>query len=171
MGQTLKGRTVVDSHPTIQELIQHRRDETGWSLRAIAKATGDRVAHQTVSKLASGPPREWPKNVETITGLAAALNVPEDTIVLAFASAMGIPVRRQPSLLALQLPASADLLTAAERNHIIGLVQALTAGRTDPTDPTGDAAEVRRQNDRINAAGRAIRSKSGRGGGTECEAR
>lgn len=119
----------MEQHPTIQDLIQRRLDETGWSIRAFAKATGGTVSHQTVSKLASGAAREWPKNAETILGLASALNVPEDTVVLGFASSIGIPVRRQPSMLALQIPRSADLLTTAERTHIVGLVHALVAGR------------------------------------------
>ena len=117
-------------HPTMQHLIQQRRDETGWTVRALADATGGAVSHQSLSDIATGKRKEWPRSVEAISGLARALNVSEQTVLMAYATGLGIPIPAQPSLLALQLPASTDLLTAAERNHIVGLVIALTEGRT-----------------------------------------
>lgn len=121
---------MVEQHPTIPDLIKARQDDTGWSLNAIANATGGRVSRQTMSNLAAGRANEWPKSTDTITGLAAALAVREETIVLAYATTIGVPIAAVPSLLAVQLPAGTDLLTAAERSHIIGLIRALTDGRT-----------------------------------------
>ncbi|WP_411815540.1 hypothetical protein [Gordonia sp. SND2] len=127
----------AQQHPGIAELIRLRQDETGWSLNAIATATGGRVSRQTMSNLAAGRATEWPKSTDTVTGLATALGVREETIVLAYATTIGIPISKTPSLLAAQLPANTDLLTPAERNHILGLIRALTDGRT-PDQGDGD---------------------------------
>ena len=126
---------MTTQHPTIVDLIRRRQDETGWSLNAIAGATGGRVSRQTMSVLAAGKTSEWPKSTDTIRGLSVALGVREETIVLAYATTLGLPIASTPSLLAVQLPAGAGYLTAAERSHIVGLIRALTDGRTaEPSD-------------------------------------
>lgn len=126
---------MTTQHPTIVDLIRRRQDETGWSLNAIATATCGRVSRQTMSNLAAGKTSEWPKSLDTIHGLSTALAVREETIVLAYATALGIPIASAPSLLAVQLPAGTEYLTAAERSHIVGLIRALTEGRTaEPSD-------------------------------------
>ncbi|WP_448222796.1 hypothetical protein [Gordonia iterans] len=124
----------MTEHPTITDLITARREETGWSYRTLAAAGGNLVSHQQLASLGTAGPREWPKTTDTIAGLAKALDVREDTIVLAFAAALGIKIPTQPSLLAVQLPATTDRLTAAERTHIVGLVRALTTDRPEPAN-------------------------------------
>lgn len=121
----------MSRHPTLQQLIAQRRDETGWTVRALAAATDGAISHQTMSDIATGKRKEWPKSTATVTGLARALNLSEQTIILAYAAGIGFTIET-PSMLAAQLPATADRLTGAERNHIVGLVHALTAGREDP---------------------------------------
>ncbi|AKJ72203.1 hypothetical protein TPA4_38 [Tsukamurella phage TPA4] len=109
---------------------------TGWSYQDLAHASGDVVSKKTFNDLVMGTPKSWPTPA-TIAGIARALSIPDDAVVLAIAASLGVPVRAHPSLLAMQLPASADLLTPSERSHIIGLVKALTSGR----EAGGEVAE------------------------------
>ncbi|AXC38118.1 immunity repressor [Gordonia phage Mulch] len=156
---------MVDNHPTIRDLIEDRKRVTAWSYQALSDASGGSVSRQTMFDLGTKPPKSWPSDPNTILGLARALNVPEETIVLGYAASFGIPLRGQPSLLALQLPASTDLLTAAERTHIVGLVNSLTAGRQHP--PTGgddddaspDSTEDDSLNTRVSDAARSASRK------------
>ncbi|WP_148281563.1 hypothetical protein [Tsukamurella sp. 1534] len=99
------------------------------------------MSKKTFNDLATGTPKSWPAPT-TIAGLARALSVPDDTIVLAIAASLGVPVRTHTSLLALQLPASADLLTPSERGYIVGIVKSLTAGRGDPDAPEESEAHL-----------------------------
>ncbi|KXP08063.1 hypothetical protein AXK57_16400 [Tsukamurella pulmonis] len=122
------------THPSIRDLIEERKRDTGWSYADLAHASGDLVTRGTIHSLATGTPKSWPKTTATITGLAQALNVPEETVVLAYATSFGVAVRSQPSLLALQLPATTDLLTATERAQIVGIIRSMTEGRSPAAD-------------------------------------
>lgn len=116
---------------TIGELILARLDGQGWSRREFSDATGGVVSHQSLSAIIAGP-KQWPKHNDTILGLARALAVHPETVVLAYAAALGIPIKSQPSRIVTALPESADLLTGAEVTHIAGIITALTHGRTNP---------------------------------------
>lgn len=131
----------MHAHPSIRDLIEDRKRDTGWSYADLAHASGDLVTRGTVYGLATSPPKSWPKARTTITGLAQALNVPEETVVLAYATSFGVPVRAQPSLLALQLPATTDLLTATERAQIIGIIRSMTENRSPTNDENGPPTE------------------------------
>ncbi|WP_343466508.1 hypothetical protein AAI421_18400 [Rhodococcus aetherivorans] len=113
------------SVPTISQLIAAQMDATGRSFRDLWRASGERVKHQTFQELRSAPPKSWPKNVETIRGMAAALDVTETAIVMAYARSLGVDVVGE-SVLAQQLPASAAQLTPAQRNAIVQLIRSIT---------------------------------------------
>lgn len=115
---------------SIGELILQRLDEQGWSRREFADATGGVVSHQSLSAIIAGP-KQWPKHNDTILGLARALAVHPETVVLAYATALGIPIQAQPPRLVTALPESTHLLTGPEITHIAGIITALTHGRTD----------------------------------------
>lgn len=119
----------VTGHPTIRDLIAARVASTGWSQRELAYASDDMVSHQTVQDLAAAPPKAWPKTNRTILGLARALDVTPETVVLAYAASLGIPVKARQPLISIQMPPSADTLTAAERNSIVALIRTMTADR------------------------------------------
>ncbi|MFC9768409.1 hypothetical protein [Rhodococcus jostii] len=114
--------------PTISQLIAAQMDATGRSFRDLWRASGERVKHQTFQELRSGTPKSWPKSVETIRGMAEALDVSETAIVLAFARSLGIEVSAEP-MLAQQLPAASSQLSPAERNAIVALIRAITSER------------------------------------------
>lgn len=155
---------MVATHPTIRDLIELRIEQTGWSYQSMSDASGGVVGRQTIYELVANPVKSWPKNVSTITGLAQALNMTEEVVVLAYAASLGIPLRKQPSLLALQLPPSADLLTSTERAHIIGLIQSIVADRTDDLPPDGDSVDDAedRTNARVRGAARDAAARARR---------
>lgn len=121
--------TTAPAHPTIKQLLDDKRRETGWSYNEMAEAAGGTVTRAGIHHLMTNPIKSWPKSPETITGLARMLNVREDVVVLAYAASIGIPVCQPPSLLAAMLPDRTDLLTQAERTHIVGIINALTQDR------------------------------------------
>jgi hypothetical protein len=126
----------MPAHPTIQQLLQEWRDHTGWSYAMMSKATGDVVARNQLHELTTGQPRSWP-DTKTVIALAEALSVSEQTVVLGFATSLGLPITTEGSLLATMLPRSADYLTLAERTHVIGIVTALTKGRSETAGVDG----------------------------------
>ncbi|MGV5046844.1 hypothetical protein [Rhodococcus pyridinivorans] len=130
--------------PTIGELIAAQMDATGRSYRELSKASGDRVKYQTFHELCTAPPKSWPKNVETIRGMAAALDVSETAVVLGYARSLGVEVQGE-SMLAQQLPASAGRLTPAQRNAIVSLIRAITTEGTHHGTGTEEEQEPRTQ--------------------------
>lgn len=126
----VNSQTDDESVPTISQLIAAQMDATGRSYRDMSRASGSRVKHQTFQELRNTPPKSWPKNVETIRGMSAALDVTEKSIVLAFARSLGVEVAGD-SMLAHQLPRSAGHLGPSERNAIIALIRAITAKDSD----------------------------------------
>lgn len=81
--------------PTISDLInQHRGDRSYRDLALRAERAGFHIKFQTINDLAIAAPKQWPKNAETITALAAALDVNVQTVVLAFARSFGLDVGR-----------------------------------------------------------------------------
>lgn len=124
--------------PTIRHLIRAELD-SGKSVRELAEASGGRVKFQTFQELSSKPPKQFPKDPKTITGMALALHVPETTIVLAYAKSLGIHVSSAESAFSLRLPADVDKLSPAMQNAILSVARAATAetatSRRAPTDP------------------------------------
>jgi hypothetical protein len=108
--------------PTIKELIREALD-AGKTVRQLEADSGYLVRFQTFQELANHPPKQFPKHVHTITGVAAALNLSESTVVLAYAAGLGIPVQAGSSF-ALRLPPDVDTIDLALRDSILQLLRA-----------------------------------------------
>ncbi len=107
---------------TISQLIQEALD-AGRSVRQLAEDSGGRIKFQTFQTLSKSPPKQFPKDSKTITGMAVALKVPESTIVLAYAKGLGIKVAADSSF-ALRLPPGVDAIDPAMQDAIINLTRA-----------------------------------------------
>lgn len=107
---------------TIRELILSALDG-GQTVRKLAEASGRRVKFQTFQDLANHPPKQFPKDPKTITGMALALRVSETAIVLAYAKSLGITVTTGSNF-SLRLPADVDRLSPEMQDAIINLTRA-----------------------------------------------
>lgn len=108
--------------PSIKELITAALD-AGKTVRQLEADSGDRVRFQTFQELSKHPPKQFPKYASTIVGMAAALNVSESTVVLAYATGLGIPVSAGP-MFALRLPPGVDTIEPAMQDAIIQVARA-----------------------------------------------
>lgn len=127
-----------DGVQTITELVKAQMDVTGRSYRdleAESERSGHRVKFQTFQELGTVGPKSWPKSVDTIRGLARALGVTEQAIVLAFAKSLGVRLQRS-SALAQQLPAEADDLGPEMRTAILRVIRAAAQEREHRGDTT-----------------------------------
>lgn len=117
--------------PSIRELIQAALD-AGKTVRQLEADSGYRVRFQTFQNLSKHAPKEFPKHPETIAGMVAALNVSESTVVLAYATGLGIPVDAG-STFALRLPPGVDALDPSMQDAIIRVARAaLQSGARRP---------------------------------------
>lgn len=114
--------------PSISQLVRGAID-AGMSTRQLARACDDVVAHQTFGSLANGEIRAWPKNADTVRGLAKALGVDARAVILGFAVDLGLDVREDRSMLSTLLPASVSQLKPEEARVVAQLVSMLTDGR------------------------------------------
>lgn len=120
--------------PSIKDLIRAALD-TGKTVRQLEADSGDRVRFQTFQELSKHPPKQFPKFAETIAGMATALNVSESTVVLAYATGLGVPVSAGPTF-ALRLPPGVDDLDPSMQDAIIQVARAaLQSGRPRLIDP------------------------------------
>lgn len=121
--------------PSIKDLIRAALD-AGKTVRQLEADSGDRVRFQTFQELSNHPPKEFPKQAKTITGMAAALNISESTVVLAYATGLGVPVSAGPTF-ALRLPPGVDNLDPSMQDAIIQVARAAVrsgAGRLPVAD-------------------------------------
>lgn len=107
-------------------------------LEARASNAGHRVKFQTFSELANNAPKSWPKRTETISGLAAALDVTERTIVLAFAESLGVDVGRVG--FADLVPRGADVMEPEMREAVLAVIRAATKGAEDEAQEQGPSS-------------------------------
>lgn len=119
---------------TISELIQGALD-AGRTVRQLAEDSGGRIKFQTFQTLSKAPPKQFPKDPKTITGMSVALKVPESTIVLAYAKGLGVKVTTDSSF-ALRLPPGVDAIDPALQDAIINLTRAALRS------PTRDDSQV-----------------------------
>lgn len=122
---------------TITDLIRAKLDG-GKSVRELARDSGGRVKYQTFDDLSRTAPKAFPKDMKTVAGMSAALDVSETAVVLAYAASLGADVRVE-SMLAQQLPRSTERLRPEMRNVIVALINAATIGDED----AGTAADLR----------------------------
>ncbi|MCP2162692.1 hypothetical protein [Williamsia serinedens] len=121
--------------PTIRDLIREAL-AAGKSVRDLEADSGYQVKFQTFQELSNSAPKQFPKKLETIDGMARALHATESAIVLAYASGLGIPVTSRSDF-ALRLPAGVDDLDEPMKKALISVVRAaLTTGEADAVDPT-----------------------------------
>jgi len=124
--------------PSIRELIRAALDG-GKTVRQLEAESGYRVRFQTFQELSNHAPKQFPKHAATITGMAVALNVSESTVVLAYATGLGVPVSAGPTF-ALRLPPGVDGLAPAMQDAIIQVARAALqsgAGRAVVTADQG----------------------------------
>lgn len=133
----------ADAVPTISDLInQHRGDRSYRDLALRAERAGFHIKFQTINDLAIAPPRQWPKNPETIAALAAAIDVNVQTVVLAFARSFGLDVGRHVGARGLT---NRELLTELgsrlDDNHVEAYGTAVTHldDARSPVDPAVSA--------------------------------
>ncbi|OBK92608.1 hypothetical protein A5646_03255 [Mycobacterium sp. 1245499.0] len=122
--------------PTIRDLIRSALD-SGRSVRDLEQDSGYRVKFQTFQELANHAPRQFPKEIKTITGMAQALNVSETAVVLAYAKGLGIPVEGLNNTFALRLPPDVNSIEPEMQNAIINMARA--AVRQRRIEPNPDA--------------------------------
>lgn len=108
--------------PSISDLIQEALD-AGRSTRQLATDSGHLVKHQTFQDLSKSAPNNFPKEIKTIRGMSLALNVPESTVVLAYAHSLGVDVSIESGLAA-RLPKGADSIGIEMQNAVVAVVRA-----------------------------------------------
>jgi hypothetical protein len=111
----------------ISELVQAAMD-AGASLRDLEERAGGAVQFQAFSKVARSQLTQMPRSAEAFEGYARALGVDVRTVVLAFATELGLDVRDNQSPLAAMLPAGTDRLTPGQARAIANLVLEITLG-------------------------------------------
>lgn len=129
--------------PTISELIERQRRDSGRSYREMAERAaraGLHIKFQTIANLATTPPKEWPKKTETIQALAEGLDVPERLVVLAFATSFGLDVQRDESTLGLMLPIGTRHLDEDVQRAVAAMVRSIVEAREDVGDDDSSAA-------------------------------
>lgn len=130
--------------PTLQELIQTRRTERGWSYRELERRSGGVILNQRWHQFANGAQiKEFPER-RTLLAVAETLEFDVTTVVLAVASSMGMAVQRRGSELAQMLPTKADQLSPPMRDAVLAVVRAAVneAGDEAPSRPPEAALEA-----------------------------
>ena len=114
---------------TLRDLIQRHIDSTGESRRALGDRCG--VAHQTLGYWWNGSIKIFPEP-ETLLAFANATRTPIETVLLATARTIGLPVQGVPDLAAM-LPPGTDSLSARERDAVLAVIRALVDARRPST--------------------------------------
>ena len=116
---------------TISELVKAQKAASDLSYEALsqrAQKVGLALTKQQLSDLANNRPKGWPKSAEMVQALSVALNVPERTIVLAYASSFGIDVSETRSPFEVRLPATVSSLDPSMQDAILHVIRAATEG-------------------------------------------
>lgn len=95
----------------------------------MSRRSGNALTVARLQQLATTPPREFPKQARTVEALASLLEVPVATIVLSFASSLGLAVHGSSPILAVSLPPGTDNLTPEDRDAILAVTRQLVAAR------------------------------------------
>lgn len=141
--------------PTISELIERQRRDSGRSYREMAERAaraGLHIKFQTIANLATTPPKEWPKKTETIQALAEGLDVPERLVVLAFATSFGLDVQRDESTLGLMLPTGTRHLDEGVQRAVAAMVRSIVEAREDVGSDERSASKTRAGDDPAESA-------------------
>jgi len=125
------GRRDSSAVPTIAELITAYRDRTGTpSYEVMARKVRSELQPNRLHQLHTATPKSFAE-ARTMELLAELLEVPVATIVLAYASSLGIPVKDSSTELARTLPPGTEKLTLEDRDAIRAIIKALIDARSD----------------------------------------
>lgn len=114
--------------PDIGQLVNQHMQLTGRSLRALERASNDRLTHGRWGQFKLNQIKEFPA-ADTVRTVAEVLNLPVTDVVLGFAKALGLDVRAVGPAIA--LPAGVDRLDNSQRRMLFQLAQSfLEAGDT-----------------------------------------
>lgn len=122
--------------PTIAELLTHYRDLTGASYDDMSDLVGGAITGARFHQLTTEPPNAFPRPA-TLQHLANLLHLPVTTVILSFATSLGLSVDTSPSALAMTLPPGTDNLTDTDRQAVLAVIRALVDARR-PTRPHGE---------------------------------
>lgn len=83
---------MTTTHPPqgIQELILNKKRDR--SMESLSKACGGNPSRANLQRLATEPVKAFPKDIDTIRGLARGLGVRVIDIIVAFSVSLGLPV-------------------------------------------------------------------------------
>lgn len=116
---------------TISELVKAQKAASDLSYEALAQraqGAGLGLTKQQLSDLANNRPKGWPKSADMVKALSVALDVPERTVVLAYAASFGIDVRETRSPFEVRLPATVSTLDPMMQDAILHVIRAATEG-------------------------------------------
>jgi hypothetical protein len=108
---------------TIKDLIRAALDN-GKTVRQLETDSGGRVRFQAFQEYSNNAPKNFPRDMETITGMAIALGVSETTIVLAYAKGLGVRVA-PGSAFSLRVPPGVDQLDHPVQESLLGLMRSI----------------------------------------------
>ena len=132
---------------TISELVKAQKAASDLSYEALAQraqSAGLGLTKQQLSDLANNRPKGWPKSADMVKALSIALDVPERTVVLAYAASFGIDVRETRSPFEVRLPATVSTLDPRMQDAILHVIRAATEGaETHEHDTEGQEQEPR----------------------------
>ncbi|MCT2249415.1 hypothetical protein [Kocuria rhizophila] len=137
---------------TISELVKAQKAASDLSYEALAQraqSAGLGLTKQQLSDLANNRPKGWPKSADMVKALSVALDVPERTVVLAYAASFGIDVRETRSPFEVRLPATVSTLDPMMQDAILHVIRAATEG----ADIHEQDAEDQEQEPRAEAGG------------------
>ncbi|WP_423445806.1 hypothetical protein AABM36_08495 [Kocuria sp. KSNUG] len=132
---------------TISDLVKAQKAASDLSYEALAQraqGAGLGLTKQQLSDLANNRPKGWPKSADMVKALSVALDVPERTVVLAYAASFGIDVRETRSPFEVRLPATVSTLDPMMQDAILHVIRAATEGAsTHEHDPEDHEQEPR----------------------------
>ena len=143
----MRGCSLTDRDPagdgghvlTLQELIQSRRDERGWSYADLAHRTDHKLTRGRWQQLGTHVRMRAFPDPDNIPLIADALEVDQTTVVLAVARSLNLEVRWRGPDLAQLMPAGTDQLSTPVRDAILAVIRATVseaiARRSDEESP------------------------------------
>lgn len=116
-----------ESVPTLQQLVQARVDERGWSDGQLAARSGFKLSRNRWQQMRTGVRMTAFPKPPSILLIAEVLECDVTTVLLAIAQTLRMPVRRRGPDLAYLLPAGVDRLPAPMTSAILGVIRAAVA--------------------------------------------
>lgn len=109
---------------TLQNLIEMRRNERGWSYADLEVRSDHKITRGRWQQLATRVRMEAFPNRDNIPIIAQVLEVDQTTVVLALAKSLGLDVQGRGSDLVALMPAGTDRLSTPVRDAILAVIRA-----------------------------------------------